>query len=251
MPDLVDPAKRKPVRIIGVDGCPSGWIGVARDFQTGANAAIIMVSHFSDIIDHADRFTIIAVDMPIGLPDRIEGPGRGPEQAVRPMLGARQSSVFSIPARAAVEEPDYRKACDMALSISTPPRKISKQAFNIFPKILEIDRLMTPSLEERVYEVHPELAFWRLNGERPVATPKKVKSRVNPEGIAERIQLLSKNGFDLAFLEQKPPKGAAFDDFIDACVCCVMAERALSGDLQSFPANYARDGKGLRIAIWA
>ena len=45
----------------------------------------------------------IAIDMPIGLPDRIDGSGRAAERAVRPLLGARQSSVFTIPARAAIE----------------------------------------------------------------------------------------------------------------------------------------------------
>jgi predicted RNase H-like nuclease len=66
---------------------------------------------------------VIAVDMPIGLPDRIRGAGRGPEQAIRPLLGPRQSSVFSIPARAAVEAETYGEACARALETSDPPKK--------------------------------------------------------------------------------------------------------------------------------
>ena len=70
---------------------------------------------------------IVAVDMPIGLPERVQGSGRGPEQLVRPLLGARQSSVFAIPARCAVEAADYAEACARALAASDPPRKVSKQ----------------------------------------------------------------------------------------------------------------------------
>lgn len=242
-------------RVIGIDGCPSGWIGVAQGAD-GQDPEILFFHHFSDVIAHPDDFAIIAVDMPIGLPDAIVGSGRGPEQAVRPLLGKRQSSVFSIPARAAVEEPDYRKACAIALERSAPPRRISKQSFNIFPKILEIDRLMSPVLEARVHEVHPELAFWRMNGERALLTAKKIRSRVNPDGMAERRQLLLANGFragflDRVFLDVKRSRGAAMDDFFDACAATVMARRALHGLLQPFPSDFARDAKGLRVAIWA
>ena len=77
--------------------------------------------------------------MPIGLPERTGYGGREAENCVRPLLGARQSSVFSVPSRAAVYAQDYAQACAVALSTSDPPRKISKQLFNIAPKIREVD----------------------------------------------------------------------------------------------------------------
>ena len=148
---------------------------------------------------------VIAVDMPIGFPERVGPVGRGPEREVRRLLGERQSSVFAVPSRAAVSEDDYRRSCDVALATSEPSKKVSKQCFHLFPKIREIDRLMTPGLEARVYEAHPELAFWRLNGERPMALPKKVKSRPYLPGIDERAALLVRHGYDRAFLDQKTP----------------------------------------------
>ena len=42
----------------------------------------------------------------------------------------------------------------------------------------------------RVFEVHPELAFWRLNGDRALTEPKKVKSRPYEPGLALRRRLL-------------------------------------------------------------
>ena len=58
---------------------------------------VCLARSFAEILNAPECPPVIAVDMPIGLPDRIDGPGRPAEQAVRPLLGQRQSSVFSIP----------------------------------------------------------------------------------------------------------------------------------------------------------
>ncbi|MCB1496345.1 MAG: DUF429 domain-containing protein [Bauldia sp.] len=238
-------------RVAGVDGCPMGWAAV---FQTidGVGAPVFaVVDAFAAILDHPLRPDVIAVDMPIGLPERIGRGGRGPERAVRPLLGERQSSVFAVPSRAAVMEEDYRRACQVALATSDPPKKVSKQCFHLFPKIREIDALMTPALEARVHECHPELGFWRLNGERPMGLPKKVKSRANPAGLAERRDLLVHHGYEESFLTRPLPSGVGADDRLDAAVLALVAIRIATGEAESFPAVPGRDAKGLRIAIWA
>ena len=87
--------------LAGVDGCKGGWI-VAIASDEGSEAPLIrVVSRFADLFAGEIVPDLVAVDMPIGLPDRVQGSGRGPEQAVRVLLGDRQSSVFSIPARRA------------------------------------------------------------------------------------------------------------------------------------------------------
>lgn len=235
--------------LVGVDGCPAGWIAVLR--QRGNPDECRLFPRFADLLGAVGEGATIAIDMPIGLPDRVGRRGRGPEQAVRPMLGQRQSSVFSIPSRAAVYAGEYREACAIALATSDPPRKVSKQGFHLFPKIREIDALLTPGLQARVREVHPEVAFCVLNGGAPMLTPKKIRGRVNLEGIEERRELLRRFGFDADFLIRKPPRGAAADDFIDACVCCLIAGRIAEGIARPFPDPPAVDAKGLHIAIWA
>ena len=67
--------------------------------------------------------------MPIGLPARIGPGGRGPERAVRPLLGGRQSSVFPVPSREAIYAPTYRDACRVALLTSDPPRSVQVTTF--------------------------------------------------------------------------------------------------------------------------
>ena len=234
---------------VGVDGCRAGWIAVT--LRTDAPPSVSVYGSFAALMAQAGEKAFIAVDMPIGLPDFIARGGRGPEQAVRPFLGARQSSVFSIPSRAAVSCTDYREGCAVALASSDPPRKISKQAFFLFRKILEIDAAIDLSSQHRIREAHPEVAFCILNGGEPMRLPKKVKGAINPSGIAERRDLLARHGYDPAFLSQIPPRGAAADDFLDACVCAVVAGRVARGEARSFPANPATDSKGLQIAIWA
>lgn len=237
--------------VAGVDGCKAGWIAVLRNLADPAATQLHIFAEFARLLDFEPFLKVIAVDMPIGLPDRIGASGRGPEKSVRPKLGQRQSSVFSLPSRSAVFTEDYRDACSIALRTSDPSKKISKQAFHLFPKIREIDALMTPDLETRLYEVHPELAFWRLNGGREMNLPKKVKSRANPKGLDQRRDLLVTCGLDRAFLDQLPPKGCGRDDLLDAAVNCLIAERIHAGKAEPFPGEYQRDAKGLRIAIWA
>ncbi len=86
-----------------------------------------VVPGFADVASAPEAPGIVAVDVPIGLPARIGPGGRGPEAAVRPLLGARQSSVFSVPSRAAIYAESFGEACRIGLVNSEPPRKISKQ----------------------------------------------------------------------------------------------------------------------------
>ncbi|MEQ8371690.1 MAG: DUF429 domain-containing protein [Roseibium aggregatum] len=238
-------------RVAGVDGCKAGWVAVIRNLEDAADLDLIVFPTFADIVGHTPHLAIVAVDMPIGLPDRIGPGGRGPEKAARKHLGMRQSSVFSVPARPAVYEDDYLKACNTALATSDPPKKVSKQCFFLFPKMREIDALMTPELETRVHEVHPELAFWRLNGGAEMSLPKKVKSRANPAGLDQRRDLLVSKGLPGEFLDQSPPRGCGRDDLLDAAANSLIAERIFRGDAEPLPKDFRRDERGLRMAIWA
>jgi threonine dehydratase len=229
------------LKTIGVDGCKGGWVAC----RLHENAVQFQVfSSFDLIINHFPN-AIIAVDMPIGLPDTVGAGGRGPEGLIRPLLGARKSSVFSIPSRKAVYAATYPEACTVAFETSQPPRKISKQGFFLFPKIREIDGLLQDDiyLRSRVFETHPELVFRTLKNS-PLAFPKKTEA-----GVYERTQLLRELG--LAVEAWPKFRGAAQDDIIDAAACLVTAQSIAIGQAQSFPSQPALDSHGIPIAIWA
>ncbi|MEW5423691.1 DUF429 domain-containing protein [Amorphus sp. 3PC139-8] len=242
-----------PRPIAGVDGCRTGWVAVVTDADLNASPIVHVAVRFADLLARLPDDTIVAVDMPIGLPERIGPDGRGPERAVRPLLGMRQSSVFSVPSRSAVFAQSFQEACAIARATSDPPKAVSKQCFYLFDKIREIDALLTaePLLIARVFEVHPEVAFWRLNGEQAMSLPKKVKSRPDPPGLDERRALLERCGLPTALFQAPLAKGVGADDRLDAAACCLIARRIATGAARPFPDPPAHDARGLPIAIWA
>jgi predicted RNase H-like nuclease len=245
-------ANMKDLWFAGVDGCRGGWMAIfTRAGQEDARVRV--VPHFADIFAAPEAPAVVAVDMPIGLPERAGPGGRAAENAVRPLLDERQSSVFSVPARAAINAKDYRDACRLALANSNPPRKVSKQLFNIAPKIREVDEWLraNPAHVSRVFEVHPELAFWRFNGGQSLSEPKKVNSRPYAPGLALRRELLIAAGLSEDVVKIPPPKGADADDVLDALACAEIARRIHLGQAKPFPDPPERDAFGLRMAIWA
>ena len=246
----------------GVDGCKAGWVAAIR--TADGSVTVQVFAHIAAWIDALPDGATVAVDMPIGLPERVGRGGRGPEALIRPLLGQRQSSVFSIPSRAALyAETDpfgsldewyaaHRRASDVARATSDPPRAISIQAFGIFGKIRELDAMLRarPGLCDRVIESHPELAFRQFAG-HAMRLPKKIKSRVNPAGMEERRDLLAAHGIPRTILDAPPPRGAAADDALDACAMLLVAERRVCGQAVSYPDPPGRDALGLPIAIWA
>lgn len=238
--------------LAGVDGCPGGWIA-AFVRPTAAEVRARVFSRFADILDAPEQPAVIALDIPIGLPERAGHGGRMAENLVRPLLGRRQSSVFSVPSRPTLMAGGYREACRIALATSDPPRKVSKQLYMIAPKIREVDALLCadPGLAGRVFETHPELAFWRLNGNHAVDEPKKVKSRVHAPGLALRRRLLIGSGLPAEAVEAASPQGAAADDLIDALACAAIARQIYAGVAEPFPSPPPRDACGLPMAMWA
>ncbi|MFG1187120.1 DUF429 domain-containing protein [Xanthobacter aminoxidans] len=248
------------LRLAGIDGCRGGWV-VAR-WDGAGRLDLIRVARVEALFDAPDAPAIACVDMPIGLPETSEVGGRAAERAVRPLLDKRQSSVFSVPARAAVmaglgpgdERERFAAACAAALAHSSPPRKVSIQCFNLFPKIAELDELLLrrAELRDRLVECHPEVSFRIMNG-APLDVAKKVKSRPYPPGLDVRIGLLARAGVPIDLLNGKTAAalGAGLDDLVDACACAVTAKRVFEGNALRFPDPPERDGFGLPVAITA
>jgi predicted RNase H-like nuclease len=238
--------------LAGVDGCTGGWLVAFVRPQADA-VRLRIVPRFAEALATPEDAAVVAVDIPIGLPERAGVGGRVAENAVRPLLGERRSSVFSVPSRAAVYARDYREACGIALATSEPPRKVSKQLFNIAPKIREVDECLRadPAIAARVFEVHPEVAFWRLNGDRALSEPKKIKGRPNEPGLVLRRRLLVDTGLPANVVNAPPPHGAGPDDLLDALACAAIARRIYAGLARPFPNPPPRDAFGLPMAIWA
>jgi len=229
-------------RVAGVDGAKGGWVAIVADLDADGTAHPRELRFVEKLRDLAkgDRFALIAIDMPMGFPDTAQKGGRDCERAARAALPGKTSSVFSAPSRKALAASDYRDA------IRRNGLGLSKQAFNIFPKMRELDALLRRKPPCRIVEAHPELGFARLAG-APVLEKKKT-----PEGRKRRLALLAREGFgEIAhWLDLLPRKLVAPDDVIDAAVVCLAAARVACGKGECFPARAGKDRFGIEMGIW-
>jgi predicted RNase H-like nuclease len=226
---------------------------VLRQLEPPFNERVFIAKTIGSVLHHPSAPAVLAIDIPIGLPERIAGSGRGCDIAARRLLGPRAASVFSVPPRAAFDSADYAGACAASLAASDPPRKISKQMFHLFRKILEVDSVITPALQKRVFECHPEAAFFAMNGQQILPEPKKRGGRMHRPGFDLRRALLSAQGFSETFLNAAMDQrgGAGADDVLDACACAWTAARIVRGEALRFPDAPPLDARGLRMEILA
>ncbi|MEJ2595986.1 MAG: DUF429 domain-containing protein [bacterium] len=171
--------------IIGIDGCRSGWCVCLLGSECSEVKLFSSLHKVFTDYPEADR---IFIDMPMGLSDK--GFRRTIDSELRALLKPHgHHSVFTPPCREALEAGSYGEALSMNRSITG--KGISIQAWNLSPRIRELDHLLQdkPLLRDKIYESHPETCFYFLNGEKVVTTGKKTL-----DGRTSRLHLLK--GFE-------------------------------------------------------
>ena len=232
--------------VAGVDGCKDGWVVVRR----GRHGAVPRISVAVDLagLFRDETLACIGIDVPIGLLDAAVPGGRACDAAARAYLGPkRSSSVFSAPVRPVLRAVNFDQAVATSRASSVHQLALSRQSFAIVPKIAEVDRMMSPQLQKRVVEVHPECSFAALNGGAAVTVSKK---RV--AGRAVRSALLQQAwGLDVGRLVQahRSP-GVQPDDILDAMAACWTADRVQRGVADRLPERSVVDASRLRMEIW-
>jgi predicted RNase H-like nuclease len=220
--------------VLGVDAYKSGWVALA--LGNGTVSGCQLYGHISELIGDHSAAGIIAVDIPIGLPEK------GPRQAdveARRFVGPRRSSVFPTPTRAILEAPTYDEAIVLAQALGGPG--VSRQSFALAPKILEVDA--AASTDERIVEVHPEVSF-RAMANHPIDFPKK-----SWNGLLLRRQHLEANG---VLLPDDLSEGglAPADDVLDAAAAAWTANRLAQGKAKTLPDPPEEHPGGRAVAIW-
>ncbi len=236
-------------RVAGVDGCRGGWFVVFANANTGKITDFQFVKKISTLLQCSHKLSVIAVDIPIGLLSVAKAGGRNCDILARKLLGhPRSSSVFSPPVRSVLNYPDnYLNANFANRKSSNEKIGISKQCFGILPKIIEVDRLVNPELQNIIKEVHPELCFWKMGGETSSLNSKRIS-----KGREERINLLSSvgmNGVPDVF-DNYPRSHVYPDDIIDAAAACWTAIRIHKGDAIRLPTLPERDANSLLMENW-
>lgn len=219
----------------GADGCRAGWVICRR----GAGGALD-IRVVKTLAEACEGFSILAIDMPIGFVD-VPRPPRACEVEARKLLPGKASSVFPTPCRPVLACTAYADANVLSKSMGVG---INQQTFHLFPKMREVDELLgaRKALRRIVYEAHPELAFARMNGGKPVLSKKR-----QPEGFEERLKLLHKHGFRP---KVERLSGAGRDDILDAVAVCRTAMLIALGDATRLGPAGLRDSCGLPMNIW-
>ena len=222
---------------IGVDGCSAGWISFK--FDTSSRATFVELIDLPAVLrNHPSDFACLAVDIPIGLLDG----SRACDPAARRILGQpRGCSVFPAPCRAAVQARDYAAA--NAMNRLQTGRGISRQAWCISPKIRQVDEAITPDCQQWAFEVHPEICFWALNGERPMKFRKKTV-----QGKADRLTLLNKVFPEMEQHLSHRAHHVGVDDVLDAAVAAWTALRMQDRRAERV-CEPEQDERGLAAAI--
>lgn len=222
--------------LAGVDGCKGGWVAV---LEKGGRRHVELLQDFAALARSED--TTVAVDIPIGIMTAVP---RAADRAARELLGSRACCVFSAPYRPMLRAESYQDACRIRQAIDG--KRCSKQAFEIFKKIAEVDSVMSPHLQQRVFEGHPELSF-AFMGDGPMQHRKKSRA-----GIAARIALLRPHFAEVAAVaEARRPAGVGLDDVLDAYALLWTAKRIATGASKRLPEVVQHDDRGLRAEISA
>jgi predicted RNase H-like nuclease len=210
-------------RVAGVDGCRSGWVvattdgvSVSRSFATIAGA----------------NFDLVAVDMPIGLPDTW---GRTADRAARSFIRPRGACVFSAPPRSLLAYDTYADA--NAAAKANYGCGLTRQTFNLFEKLREVDAVIDATNQDRFAEASPECSFRALT--ESVLAPKRTV-----EGRRARHAALEA---EFGPIDARLP-GARPDDVLDAYALLWTAQRHRAGTSICLGGD-ERDGRGLVMRV--
>jgi predicted RNase H-like nuclease len=231
--------------VCGIDGCRAGWLVATVPAVGGVPGRgafdVRVVPSLDDVVSALEsaRLAAAVIDIPIGL--AAAGP-RDCDRAARRLLGPRRSSVFPAPVRAVLDATSYADAC--AISRGRCGKGVSKQLYNILAKIREVDDVVSPRLQEQLFEACPELSFTVMSGGAPMLYNKRTA-----EGRAERVAALASSLGDVTALVDAPPKGATSDDVFDALALAWTGRRALTDSCLRLGGEV--DETGLRMEITA
>src|SRR5688500_16722963 len=113
-----------PQRVIGVDACKAGWVGIALGTESQSGYFAADIGSLVDLAAQDGPLDVVAIDMPIGLPDHGR---RTADIMAKAAIGPLRSSVFLTPVRPALAATSHAEA--VAINRELAGEGISIQAF--------------------------------------------------------------------------------------------------------------------------
>jgi predicted RNase H-like nuclease len=224
--------------LAGVVPCPGGWLLASGKLQ-GITLSVDepqVITTLIDVLDYRPSFEILALHAPIGLLDEPRPGGRTCDAEARRLLGPRRG--------AAVASAPWRSVVEGGVPADSDLAGLSVTVRYLLPRFAEVAKEMQPYRQRTVFEVHPELSYHQLNGDRPLRYPKG--TRVGQE---ERRALLVGRLPGVERLLDARLRRVSPRHLLDAAACLWTCRRIAARAITRIPEDPQWDSIGLRMEL--
>jgi len=232
--------------LASADGCRGGWlVAKCNSWPCEYTPYLAICADFRSLVEFTRDCERVVVDIPIGLPAGTQV--RYCDVKARGLLAkdGASSVVFDAPPRETLPARSTEEF--QRLHKESRKKGAGWPVWGILPKIKEADEAMTPALQRRIYEFHPELVWLRVAGR--YLGPKHDKP-----GLTNRVNALDAYVPSLKqVLQWKKGLGAAakLDDVLDAVIGLAVADASLKSKKYKLPQDATEaDKKGLFMEMW-
>jgi len=225
--------------LAGVVPCPKGWLIASAKLQgiTTSPEQPQVVKTFLEVLDYKPAFQVVALFSPVGLLEDPVAKGRTCEREARALLGRpRSSAIVSAPVRASLACSSYAEARQ------ANGGRLSIVGWNLMKRTAEVHQQIAPYWQRTVFEVHPELSFFQLNGDVPVKYSKHTRA-----GQDERRELLVGRLPGVERIIDERIRGLSRAHLLDAAACLWTARRIAARGVVHTPEDPEWDNEGLRM----
>ena len=221
--------------VAGVTPCATGWLVASAKVHgtTFAPDEPKVYGAFVDVLDERPAFAVVCVNAPVGFLEEFVHGGRMCDREARRMLKKRGAAVHNAPIRSQVDE-----------NANGHVEGLNAVSRTLLPRYREVAAEMAPYRQRNVYEVHPELSFYQLNGDVPLRWSKRTEA-----GRDERRALLVAKmpGIERVLSAELPKVSPAH--LLDVAASLWTARRIFAHAGLRVPQDPQWDEAGLRMEI--
>ncbi|MDE2282348.1 MAG: DUF429 domain-containing protein [Actinomycetales bacterium] len=185
-----------------------------------------------DVLSEKPAYSTIVIHAPIGYRDKRGDPARTCDRDARKLLGRRHGAIGTAPTYETLADGKLKNAhLDAATMV-------------MLPRYQEVFTEMSPFRQRTLYSGHPELSFYRLNGDKPLSY-----SKSGFTGSEERRRLLEAKIQSFRNVLNGEALGIPRKYLLDAGALLWTARLVFSHGAKRLPADAEWDSEGLRTEI--
>jgi predicted RNase H-like nuclease len=219
--------------VAGVTPCAPGWLVASAKLHGATFAPEIprVFESFAEVLDDRPAFSVIALNAPVGYVGEDKQGGRTCDRMARALLGRRGSTVHNAPTRASLESSSAETSDHLDAVTNVLLRRYREVAIE-----------MAPYRQRTVFESHPELSFFQINGDVPLRWSKKFEA-----GVEERQELLKKRVPGVEKILEVELDDVPMSHLLDVAAMLWTARRIFARAGTRLPSDPEWDDEGLRM----